>query len=413
MVSDLRHFEGLELDPDAPGPALRMARYLARIALAATAPAPRTLGARTTALPCRRRPGRRPCAGRLVVERSDSPSLISWWCPGCGEAGLLDGWQDSQYDLSHPDSIERARSERARSERARNEREGEIVSVVIPEKSYLALLDRVVASTASQRVIYGASPHRDGVELAGPEKDVDELMESLARKARARPAREGPAREQSSRPASGGGRRGWLDTSTNVVLEELASFHLVASRSDVANLIRRKVTDVANALGITEQSARRYLRAEELRRLAVGAAVDLADEQPGANLADQPRNVPVDLEVLGRCIAGLAEAAQIRNINADEVGTHGALQLLSVVGQFLAQPLTTDCREIHLPQAALRRAARLLEATAQMISEDATLPDGVSTEAVPALADAFNMDATVLRSLVARHGRTLGPFPDS
>ncbi|MHB1510413.1 MAG: hypothetical protein ACYCZ8_12810 [Acidimicrobiales bacterium] len=357
------------------------------------------------------------------MERSDSPSLISWWCPACGEAGLLDGWQDSQYDLSHPDSSERTgrergrseppHTERARTERACTEREGELVSVVIAEKSYLALLDSVGVSTAFQRIIYGASPHPGGVELAGPTKDIDELMENLAPKARALAERALTAKAESTRPTSGVRRRGWLDTSTDVVLEELASFHLVASRSDVANLIRRKVADVANALGITEQSARRYLRAEELRRLAVGAAIDLADEQPGAYLADQARNIPVDLEVLGRCVAGLAEAAQIRSINADEVGTHGALQLLSTLGQFLAEPLTIDHRDIHLPQAALSRGARLLEATAQMISAGATLPDGISAEAVPTLADAFSLDATVLRSLVARHGRTLGPFPDS
>ncbi len=408
MVSDLRHFDGIELDPDAPGPALRMARYLARISLAATAPAPRTFGPRNTALPCRRRPGRRPCEGRLVVERRDSPSRISWWCPACGEAGLLDGWQGSQYDLSHPVSNKRASSETTRAAK-----EGEIVSVVIPEKSYLSLLEAMAVSPGSQRVIYGASPHADGVELVGPEKDVDEVIESLAPRARGLSARATPARAESTRPPSTRGRRGWLDTSTDVVLEELASFHLVASRSDVANLLRLKVADVANALGITEKSARRYLRAEDLRQLAVGAAIDLADEQPGANLADQPRNVPVDPEVLGRCIAGLAEAAQIRRVNADEVGIHGALQLLSALGQFLAEPLTTDCREIHLPQAALSRGARLLEATAQMISEGATMPDGISAEIAPSLADAFSRDATALRSLVARHGRTLGPFPDS
>jgi hypothetical protein len=130
-------------------------------------------------------------------------------------------------------------------------------------------------------------------------------------------------------------RRSWLETSTDVVVDELACFGLVASRAQVSEVIRQRVVTVASALGITEQSARRYLLEENLRELARGVAVTLADEQPGADLPEQPRTVPMSLQIFGRTVAALAEAAHQRERNADAVGVHGALQMISFFAQRL------------------------------------------------------------------------------
>jgi hypothetical protein len=65
FVSDLRHF--LDMPDDAPGPARKMAEHLGSIVKAATAS--KTGAAWETALPCRRRPGNRPCPGHIVVFR--------------------------------------------------------------------------------------------------------------------------------------------------------------------------------------------------------------------------------------------------------------------------------------------------------------------------------------------------------
>ena len=46
------------------------------------------------------RPGHRPCTGHLLVERRDVSSAIRWECPACSEAGVIDRWQGSPYDLS-------------------------------------------------------------------------------------------------------------------------------------------------------------------------------------------------------------------------------------------------------------------------------------------------------------------------
>lgn len=91
FVSDLRHF--LDMPEAAPGPARRMAEHLTLVVRAATAGE----GGQSwvTALPCRRRPGRRPCTGNLAVFRSDVPPSIEWRCTACGDEGVISGWERS------------------------------------------------------------------------------------------------------------------------------------------------------------------------------------------------------------------------------------------------------------------------------------------------------------------------------
>src|SRR5580698_1809482 len=152
-VIDLRHFDGIELSPDTPGPALKFAHYLRRAVRAATASSER--GPRPTALPCRRRPERRPCPGRLVVELQDLPSRVGWHCPACGEEGWIDGWQGSLYDLSGiAGAAERGDLKRVRDDLKR---------VVVPEEHYQMLLDLLSIDRWCERFIYAARPKPGGV----------------------------------------------------------------------------------------------------------------------------------------------------------------------------------------------------------------------------------------------------------
>ncbi|MGZ5365615.1 MAG: hypothetical protein ACXWD5_16105, partial [Mycobacterium sp.] len=94
-VTDLRHF--LDLPATSPGPARRMAEHLTSVVRAATACDP---GLRwVSALPCRRRPGRRACPGFTEVLRSDIPASIAWRCACCGDEGVISGWEGSPFDL--------------------------------------------------------------------------------------------------------------------------------------------------------------------------------------------------------------------------------------------------------------------------------------------------------------------------
>ena len=67
MVTDLPHF--LDLPPDTPCPARRLAEHLGNIVRAATSGDAGT--AWETALPCRRRPANRACPGRMIVLRTN------------------------------------------------------------------------------------------------------------------------------------------------------------------------------------------------------------------------------------------------------------------------------------------------------------------------------------------------------
>jgi hypothetical protein len=331
-VTDLRHFEGVELDPTAPAEAVRLARYLGRIVRAGTAvPAPVVL---STALACRRRPGRKPCLGRLRVERTDASSRIGWQCPVCGEGGTIEGWQGSIYDLSGlewPDESPRA-------------------SVVLEEADYRLLLDEL-ADPDCERVLYAARPHPHGIELSATEDGLEHLQGFVAALANHAPSgarqRRWDAIAARLRPGPSG-PRGWLEAAAEVVSEELASFGLAATPPQVAVLVHQRVSAVAEGLGITEASARRYLTDETLRDLARQTAFTIAEERPGADPIDQPREVPMTLNALGRTVAALAEAAQVRILNSDTLGADGAMQVVSLLGQLLHDEATPSGRSCCL-----------------------------------------------------------------
>lgn len=77
------------------GPARRLAEHFGAIVAAASRLPRRTVA--TTSVACRRRPGRRPCPGRIqAVVTEESP--IRWQCPACGDNGLISSWEGTLWD---------------------------------------------------------------------------------------------------------------------------------------------------------------------------------------------------------------------------------------------------------------------------------------------------------------------------
>jgi hypothetical protein len=94
-VVDLRHF----LAPsgaiaELPAPARRLAQYFASIVVDATSNLDDPPSVR-----CRCRPGRKRCEG-LVISLPDPEhdDAITWYCPVCGDNGLISGWQGTLWD---------------------------------------------------------------------------------------------------------------------------------------------------------------------------------------------------------------------------------------------------------------------------------------------------------------------------
>lgn len=330
------------------------------------------------------------------MERRDVPSQIRWGCPACGEEGVIDGWRGSSDDLTA---------------RAPADDAGSPVTVVLPEKAYQLLLDELELDRDCESVLYGAQPHSDGVELSGHENDFEELMGVVAVEANHSPTRSRQRRLDAVCRLLDPGSRSWLEQSTDIVVDELGRFELVASRAHITALVRHELATVAKGLDITEASARRYLTEECLRELARQAAVMLADEHPGAELPDEPRTIPASLPAIGRIIAALAEAAHVRVDNDDAIGANGALHVLSLLGQLMNELPAVPTGPLFLPQAALTRGARVLEGTAQMIREGAVISPDIPTDGVPILIEAFARDACNLRALVTEHGTSGGPLP--
>ena len=195
-------------------------------------------------------------------------------------------------------------------------------------------------------------------------------------------------------------RRTWLDQKVDALLEELAASGMDLDRQRAGELITDRVHAVAALMRVTAPTARKYLDDETVRDMARRMLFEFAAEQPGADLLEVPRTVPVPLAFAGMIVAALAEAMQVRAANepsdrlAGVVATYG--QMLSGFGQITAQAASSqagDSAEAMFPPALLRRAARQISNAADMAAGGGSLPDGVPEAARAELAAALRRDA--------------------
>jgi hypothetical protein len=164
FVLDLRHF--LDLAEDTPGPARRMAVRLSLIVRAATAG---DAGVKwVSALVCDRRPGRRRCRGNISIGRSDVPVAIEWGCTGCGDEGLISGWERNPYDLRRLRPV--AVSDRGRC-------------IVVPAEVAATLRDLQLVDRDTERLIFRARAVDEGAALVGDDDELDELLGYVAAEA--------------------------------------------------------------------------------------------------------------------------------------------------------------------------------------------------------------------------------------
>lgn len=96
LVSDLSHFlDGKGCIAPKTGPAKALADYLAQIVTAFT----NDFGSPMAVVPCRRRPGRKPCPGHIRAT-ADEEWQIHWECTACEDAGVISGWENTFWDMT-------------------------------------------------------------------------------------------------------------------------------------------------------------------------------------------------------------------------------------------------------------------------------------------------------------------------
>jgi hypothetical protein len=200
----------------------------------------------------------------------------------------------------------------------------------------------------------------------------------------------------------------WVDGRVDAVLAALGEFGMSMSRVAAAELIDERVHWVATQMRVTPAAARRYLTDEAIAGLAESIAVSAAHETPGADVIAAPRTCQVPVALLGRCVAALAEAIQVRLAERDDVDhlrtmVQQLAQALSAVGQVVAdQPGEIGDTDlvVMLPPGPLHRAARYLEAAAAL-ADDGFIPPAFDPTEADSLADAFRQDAASLRTLAS------------
>jgi hypothetical protein len=103
-ITDLSHFldDQGRIAPDS-GPAFRLAQHLtsivAMVSIAGSAVSQKYR------VKCRRRPGRKPCAGKIDGYIDSATNEIVWWCPVCDDNGYISNWMNSMWDLSGADKL--------------------------------------------------------------------------------------------------------------------------------------------------------------------------------------------------------------------------------------------------------------------------------------------------------------------
>jgi hypothetical protein len=201
-------------------------------------------------------------------------------------------------------------------------------------------------------------------------------------------------------------RRTWLDSKADVFLEELAASGMHLDRQRAGELITSQVHAVAAMMRVTEATARTYLHDEAVKEVARRMLFEVAGEQPGADLLEEPRTVPLPLALVGITVAALAEAMQVRAANeppahlGDVITTYA--QTLSGLGQVTADAAPEQGgspAEVLFPAALLRRAARYISGAADLAANGGQLPDGIPETARSQLATTLRRDADGLTAI--------------
>ena len=99
-VTNPWHFldENGNVPDNIPSPARKLSLFLGQIIEECSAEAAgETI---ETSLKCRRRPGKKPCPGKILSWRNSETDSIKWECDQCGTGGEIHNWRGCRWDRS-------------------------------------------------------------------------------------------------------------------------------------------------------------------------------------------------------------------------------------------------------------------------------------------------------------------------
>ncbi len=193
MVTDLQHF--LDMPPDVPGPARRLADQLGNIVRAATAGDAGTTW--ESALPCHRMPGHRRCTGRMLIHRDfDAEAPIRWECSVCPDEGSISNWAGSPFDL-RPKRLSRVEP---------------VQEISISLEVAASLRELQLLDPDSERLVFRIRPRDNGAVLTATDDGLEDLIEAVTAEANQEVSRRRQQRLDAAFEAlsdAAYGERGW------------------------------------------------------------------------------------------------------------------------------------------------------------------------------------------------------------
>ena len=102
-ITDIRHFldDTGEIPEVLPNPAVNLVHFLISIVSWVSLFAPNCQ--RVTNVFCRRSPKRKSCKGQIHAQLDSETSQIQWFCPLCGDQGIISGWEGTLADRRVPE----------------------------------------------------------------------------------------------------------------------------------------------------------------------------------------------------------------------------------------------------------------------------------------------------------------------
>ena len=120
-----------------------------------------------TAVRCRRRPERKLCHGLIRLRLSEEPAELSWWCPVCGDHGVIRNWTGTPGALSHITGTIFVDG-------------SEYCEIELTKKEYELLSEISVLEPGAEKIVQDAVITDKGMLLLGPLESMDILLGYIA-----------------------------------------------------------------------------------------------------------------------------------------------------------------------------------------------------------------------------------------